>query len=190
MRLFFLGGSLREGSLNQRLLGLAASRGAAMGATTTLASLRDYPLPLYDPGLDRPESHPPALLALRDVLASHDGLVIASPEYNFSIPGPLKNAIDWLSRLRPQPFTHLPVLLLSASPGLIGGNRGLWALRVPLESLGCLIPGAMFSLAKAADAFDDAGGLRDPALNERLDKSVRDFMTFAAGVRGLERPTA
>ena len=81
--------------------------------------------------------------------------MIASPEYNASMPGVLKNAIDWTSRHRPQPFHARHALLLSASPSMLGGNRSLWALRVPLEHLGTRVYPDMFSLAQAHTAFDE-----------------------------------
>ena len=99
-----------------------------------------------------------------------DAFVIASPEYNASMPGALKNAIDWVSRFQPQPFHQRHGLLLSASPSMVGGNRGLWALRVPLEHLGARIYPDMFSLAQAHAAFDgDRLAEREPAEAPRVD---------------------
>ena len=96
--------------------------------------------------------------------------MIASPEYNASMPGVLKNAIDWVSRFRPQPFNELHGLLMSASPSMVGGNRGLWALRVPFEHLGARIYPDMFSLAQAHKAFDGDGRLADEALGTRFEQ--------------------
>lgn len=102
--------------------------------------------------------------------------VIVSPEYNDSMPGVLKNAIDWVSRARPQPFNERHGLLLSASPSMAGGNRGLWALRVPLEHLGARVYPDMFSLAQAHNAFTDDGGLADERLRERFDDTIAGFL--------------
>jgi chromate reductase, NAD(P)H dehydrogenase (quinone) len=102
--------------------------------------------------------------------------VIVSPEYNASMPGSLKNAIDWLSRFHPQPFSERQSLLLSASPSMAGGNRGLWALRIPLEHLGSRVYPDMFSLAQAHRAFDDGGSLIDHELHARLDQTIIAFM--------------
>ena len=88
------------------------------------------------------------------------------------MPGVLKNLIDWVSRSRPQPFHERHGLLLSASPSMVGGNRGLWALRVPLEHLGARIFPDMFSLAQAHQAFDDDGRIADPQLQERFDGTI------------------
>ena len=88
----------------------------------------------------------------------------------------LKNAIDWVSRYTPQPFNEHHGLLLSASPSMIGGNRGLWALRVPLEHLGARIYPNMFSLAQAHRAFTDEGGISNEQLQERFDANIVSFM--------------
>src|SRR4029453_7653460 len=108
-------------------------------------------------------------------VAETDAFVICSPEYNASMPGLLKNAIDWASRFRPQPFHERHGLLLSASPSMVGGNRSLWALRVPLEHLGARIYPDMFSLAEAHTAFDDEGRLANPQLQQRLESLIASF---------------
>jgi NAD(P)H-dependent FMN reductase len=102
--------------------------------------------------------------------------VIASPEYNASMPGHLKNAIDWVSRIRPQPFNAKHALLLSASPSMAGGNRGLWSLRIPLEHLGARVFPDMFSLAQAHKAFTESGELADRQLAERFEQNLRAFV--------------
>ena len=99
----------------------------------------------------------PAPRAWPDSVEANDAFVITSPEYNFSIPGALKNSIDWVSRFSPQPFNEKHGLLMSASPSMAGGNRGLWALRVPFEHLGARLYPDMFSLARAHEAFDPEG---------------------------------
>ena len=92
------------------------------------------------------------------------------------MPGVLKNAIDWVSRFRPQPFNERHGLLLSASPSMVGGNRGLWALRVPFEHLGARLYPDMFSLAQAHQAFDGDGRIANEQLQERFDDNVANFM--------------
>jgi NAD(P)H-dependent FMN reductase len=101
--------------------------------------------------------------------------LIASPEYNFSLPGVLKNAIDWLSRAKPMVLKGKRALLLSASPSLVGGNRGLWALRVPLEAIGVHVYPDMFSLASAPEAMSD-DALKDPMLAKLLDGMVTGWV--------------
>jgi len=102
--------------------------------------------------------------------------VIASPEYNASMPGVLKNSIDWVSRVGPQPFNERHGLLMSASPSMVGGNRGLWALRVPLEHLGARVYPDMFYLAQAHQAFAAAGHISNPQLQERFEHTMIAFM--------------
>ncbi len=102
--------------------------------------------------------------------------MIASPEYNASLPGVLKNSIDWVSRFTPQPFNERHALLLSASPSMVGGNRGLWALRIPLEHLGARVYPDMFSLAQAHRALDADGTITDPQLHQRFEGNVANFL--------------
>src|SRR4029453_8833316 len=116
-------------------------------------------------------------------VAETDAFVIVSPEYNASMPGALKNAIDWVSRFRPQPFHERHGLLLSASPSMVGGNRGLWALRIPLEHLGARVYPDMFSLAQAHLAFDERGGLANVRLQDRLESTLTGFLELAEAAK-------
>jgi chromate reductase len=104
--------------------------------------------------------------------------VISSPEYNASMPDLLKNAVDWVSRASPQPFNERHGLLMSASPSMVGGNRGLWAMRVPLEHLGAGVYPDMFSLARAHTAFDEHGGIADEQLRDRFEATIVSFMNL------------
>ncbi|MFF7725311.1 NADPH-dependent FMN reductase [Streptomyces sp. NPDC008001] len=180
LRVLVLGASLRTDSLNARLASLVARlvRDEA-GAEADHAHMREFPMPLYDGDAEAAEGLPPGALALRDRLAACDALIISSPEYNASVPGVLKNAVDWVSRVRPQPFKDKHALLVSASPSMIGGNRGLWALRVPLEHLGTRVYPDMFSLARAHEGFTAGGDLADRALHERLVEAVTSFLRLA-----------
>jgi chromate reductase len=116
-------------------------------------------------------------------IEANDAFVIAAPEYNGSLSGTLKSAIDWASRKRPQPFNARHALLLSASPSMAGGNRGAWALRVPLEHLGARVYPDMFSLAQAHQAFDASGGLANAALRGRLDSIIAQFMDLVEAAK-------
>src|SRR6185436_192823 len=146
--------SLRKESLNKRLARLAARIAEQLDANVDLASMRDFDVPLYDGDVEA-QGIPAGAHTLRDKLIANDAFILASPEYNGSMPGTIKNLIDWASRFRPQPFDGRHGLLLSASPSLAGGNRGLWALRVPLEHLGARVFPDMFSLAMAHKALAD-----------------------------------
>ena len=168
--------SLREGSLNTRLAQLAAMTIEANGGAVDLAAMRDFDAPSYDADAQNDEGFPPGAEEFRRRLEACDAFVVASPEYNASMPGALKNAIDWVSRFRPQPFNERNGLLLSASPSMVGGNRGLWALRVPFEHLGARVYPDMFSLAQAHDAFDGEGRIANAQLQQRFDANLVSFI--------------
>jgi len=176
LRVLVFGAALRAGSTNARLASLVARLIADDGADVDLARMADFPMPMYDGDAEAAQGPPPGALALRDRLERCDAFIISSPEYNASVPGVLKNAIDWVSRIQPQPFKTKHALLVSASPSLVGGNRGLWALRVPLEHLGTRVYPDMFSLASAYEGFTEDGRLASRALQERLAETVSAFV--------------
>ena len=174
--------SLRAGSLNTTLAKLAASSIEKQGGTVDLAAMSAFDSPSYSQDAQA-QGFPPGATELRRRLEANDGFVIASPEYNGSMPGLLKNAIDWVSRFRPQPFNDRHALLLSASPSMTGGNRGLWTLRVPLEHLGSRVYPDMFSLAQAHQAFDAQGNIANQQLADRLDQTIVGFMDLAEAAK-------
>ena len=182
MRVLVFSASLRRESLNTKLSGLVAKRAGEIGAAVDLASMRDFECPSYDGDVEKDTGIPKGAQELHRRLLASDAFVIVSPEYNASMPGVLKNAIDWASRFRPQPFDARHALLLSASPSLAGGNRGLWSLRVPLEHLGARVYPDMFSLAAAHKAFE-GDRLADAALQGRLDKTVDAFLDLAEAAK-------
>ena len=175
--------SLRRDSFNGRLARLAADAVEATGCEADRAAMADFAAPPYDADAQARDGFPPGIGALRERLLANDAFLIASPEYNASMPGGLKNSIDWVSRMDPQPFDTRHALLMSASPSMAGGNRGLWALRMPLEHLGARVYPDMFSLAQAHEAFDDGGGLADPVLAERFDETIKGFMDLAEAAK-------
>ncbi|MFN7133593.1 MAG: NADPH-dependent FMN reductase [Myxococcales bacterium] len=182
MRILAFAASLRAGSLNDKLVRLAASIARQEGAEVDLAQFREFDMPLYDGDADAAEGLPPGALELKRRVEAADGLLISTPEYNYSIAGPLKNAIDWVSRARPMPWRGRSVYLMSASPSPMGGIRGLWQTRIPLEGCGALVFPDMFALAKANEAFDEHGRLRDPALADRLHKEIVGFVRLVEAV--------
>lgn len=169
VRFLVFSASLREGSLNTRLAELAATTIEGDGGTVDRASMAQFDCPTYSQDTQAREGFPPGAEELHRCLQACDAFVVASPEYNASMPGGLKNAIDWVSRYDPQPFNERHGLVMSASPSMGGGNRGLWTLRVPFEHLGARIYPDMFSLAQAHKAFDAEGRIADPHLQERFD---------------------
>ncbi|MFJ6629924.1 NADPH-dependent FMN reductase [Streptomyces sp. NPDC091376] len=178
LRVLVFGAALRAESVNARLASLVARLVSDTGANADLAGMREFTMPLFDGDVEAAEGLPEGALALRDRLELCDAFVISSPEYNASVPGVLKNAIDWVSRVRPQPFKTKHAMLVSASPSMVGGNRGLWALRVPLEHLGTRVYPDMFSLAEAHQSFTEDGLLASAHLQQRLTDTVTGFLSL------------
>jgi NAD(P)H-dependent FMN reductase len=164
------------------LAALAVRIAQESGATVDHASMRDFDVPSYDGDVEGTPGIPEGAEELRRRLIQCDAFIVSSPEYNGSMPGMLKNAIDWVSRFRPQPFDGKHGLLLSASPSMGGGNRGLWALRMPLEHLGARIYPDMFSLAQAHKALVE-GDIADAALRARFDRNVQAFLSLAEAAK-------
>ncbi len=179
MQLLLFAASLRKDSFNKKLISLAAETMNEANIKIDLADFAEFDLPLFDGDLHEKIGLPENALQFVDRLQKADGLVISSPEYNFSTPGTLKNLMDWISRAKPMPFKAKPVLLMSASPSVVGGNRGLWATRVPLEACGAHVFADMFSLASAHEAFQTNGQLKDAALQQRLKSNIEEFIHYA-----------
>jgi chromate reductase, NAD(P)H dehydrogenase (quinone) len=174
--------SLRIDSLNRKLAALAAQVAEQSGATVEHVSMREFDVPSFDGDIEKAEGIPKGADELRRRLMACDAFIVSSPEYNASMPGSLKNLIDWTSRFRPQPFDGKQCLLMSASPSMVGGNRGLWALRVPLEHLGARVYPDMFSLAQAHKALVD-GDIADAPLRVRFEKNVQAFLSLAEAAK-------
>jgi chromate reductase, NAD(P)H dehydrogenase (quinone) len=182
LRVLVFSASLGEKSMNTVLARLAAEQATRAGAVVDLATMEEFDAPSYDHDIEAKGTFPTGAVEFNRRLASNDAFVIASPEYNGSMPGLLKNAIDWASRFRPQPFHERHGLLMSASPSMAGGNRGLWALRIPLEHLGARVFPDMFSLAAAHTAL--AGGvIADPKLQERFEQNLKAFLELAEAAK-------
>jgi NAD(P)H-dependent FMN reductase len=175
LNVLIFGASLRQGSLNNRLAELAAQCVERRGAKVDLATMREFDAPSYDGDLEA-DGLPAQATEFGRRLKEADAFMIVSPEYNASMPGVLKNLIDWASRIRPQPFNGKQGFLLSASPSMVGGNRGLWSLRIPLEHLGARVYPDMFSLAQAHQAFADDGRLANELLQKRFDDTIGCFL--------------
>ena len=167
MALEFVGisGSLRAGSFNTGSLRAAAEL-APDGMTITLADISE--VPLYNDDV-RAIGIPACVETLRAQIAAADGVIISTPEYNYSVPGVLKNAIDWLSRTEPQPFAKKPVGIIGASPGAIGTARAQYDLRKSFVYLDAYVmnkPEVM--IASAHTRFDAHGELTDQPTREFL----------------------
>jgi chromate reductase, NAD(P)H dehydrogenase (quinone) len=182
LKVLVFGASLRAGSLNRKLAALAARIVEQSGAIVEHASMRQFDVPAYDGDVETAQGIPNGAHELRRRLLDSDAFIVSSPEYNGSMPGVLKNLIDWTSRFRPQPFDGRQGLLLSASPSLVGGNRGLWALRVPFEHLGARIYPDMFSLAQAHEALVE-GDIADAVLRARFENTIKAFLSLAEAAK-------
>ncbi len=168
-------GSLRTGAFSEKTADVAQLELARGGATVTRLSLADYPLPLMNEDLEREEGLPDAAMQLARQFMAHDGVLIASPEYNASIPPLLKNALDWVSRVRAdgdrkvQPYADRPFALCSSSPGAFAGMRGLYHLRAVLMACGAEVITPQCSVSHAARAFDEEGAF----VEERVHKQMQ-----------------
>ena len=180
-------GSLRAKSYNVKLAALASKEFTLADAEVTRISLADYPLPLYDADLVEKSGPPFNALKLKQLLAAHHGVFIASPEYNASITPLTKNTIDWISMVRERGEPQLAVFqnrvfaIGGCSPGRSGAMQSCIALRQVL-AVGCraLVIGEQVNVPNAADAFDEMDELKDKRLADQLKVVVRKLIDMAA----------
>jgi len=178
LTLFGIPGALRQGSTNRNLL--AEARRAFGEAIHTEANLR---LPLYDGDLEDAHGIPAEVQVLADQIAAADAIVIATPEYNKSFPGVLKNALDWVSRTKGSPFRDKPVAIISAADGRGGGDRSQFALRLALTPFRPrLLTGPEVLVADARHAFTPEGLLIDPRYQKALTELMQGLRAEAARV--------
>jgi NAD(P)H-dependent FMN reductase len=179
-RILALAGSTRKGSFNRNLLREAARGAVDGGAEVVEADLREFAMPLFDQDDEREHGMPEAAVRLKRLFLDCDGLLLASPEYNGSITGVLKNAIDWVSRRQGDEaplaaFRGKAAALLAASPGALGGLRGLVHVRAILSNLGMLVLPGQLAVPKAGDVFADSGEMVDEAMAARARDVGRDL---------------
>jgi len=166
-RILAFGGSLRRYSVNQKLAAIAAEGAREAGAEVTLISLRDFPMPLFDQDLEGEIGKPEEAKRLKDLFLGHQGLIIASPEYNSAYSAALKNAIDWVSpgdSSDEAPISALAgksAVIMATSPGGLGGLRGLVPLRMLLGNLGITMLPDQIAIPSAFNAFGPDGHLTD-----------------------------
>lgn len=184
-RVLAFAGSTRKDSFNKKLVQIAATGASEAGAKVTVIDLKDYPLPLFDQDLEAVDGLPENALKLKQLFLDHQGLVIASPEYNSSITAVMKNTLDWISRPAPgEPslaaFQGKVANIISASPGALGGLRGLVHLRAILGNIGVIVLPDQIAIPKAHEAFDGDGSLKDAKqqasvhnLGKKLAETVR-----------------
>jgi len=169
-------GSLRNQSNNKKLLKIAIEGAKAAGAEVTFIDLKDYPMPIYDQDIEDAEGPPENAKKLKELMLSHQGFLIASPEYNSSISAVLKNLIDWASR---KAFTDEPDLacfknktaaLMSVSPSFMGGMRGLVTLRSILDNIGVLVMPQQQTIPNGFQAFNEQGNLINGAHQKNVEQ--------------------
>ncbi len=165
-RILAFAGSTRKESFNVRLIHIAAEGARSAGADVTVLDLNDYPLPLFDQDLEQEQGMPENAAKVKQLFLDHDGLLIASPEYNSSITPLLKNTIDWVSRPAEgesplAAYRGKVAALMAASPGGLGGLRGLVHVRSILSSIGVIVLPDQIAVSRAFEAFDDEGQLKD-----------------------------
>ena len=178
-------GSARQDSFNHRLVQVAAEGARSAGADVTVLNLKDYPLPLFDEDLEREAVTPENASKLKQLFLEHDGLLISSPEYNSSITPLLKNTIDWVSRpVEGEPrlaaYQGKVAAIMAASPGALGGLRGLVHVRSILSSIGVIVLPDQVAIPNAHEAFDETGCLKD----ERRQASVEGLGRGLADIVG------
>ncbi len=176
MRILMCAAALRQESSNKKLIKVAATLAKNAQHDVDVASFSDFMLPIYDGDVEEKQGIPEVAKQFAIRMQQAQALIIASPEYNHSIPGTLKNLIDWVSRISPMPWRNQYILLLSASPSVVGGNRGLWATRIPLEYCGSFVYPDMFSLANSYQAFDQNNQLSDAKTHARLEQLLMSFI--------------
>jgi chromate reductase, NAD(P)H dehydrogenase (quinone) len=186
MRLLFFAGSAREGSYNKKLARLACHIAGANGVEAVFVDLKDYPMPIYNGDVEATDGPPERARAFTALLQEYDGVFIATPEYNSSVPPLLKNTLDWVSRVKADGESGIEVYrtrvfaISGASPGYYGAMRSLLHLRQILEiGLGAAVIPQQLALPRAMNAFEDDGGLKDEA-QQVLLKRVVEALAVAA----------
>lgn len=180
-RILAFSGSARVASYNQRLVEYAARLAAGHDVDVTVINLRDFPMPIMNQDLERESGVPAEALRLKSLIVGHQGILLSAPEYNSSITPLLKNSLDWVSRrvgdeAPMAAFRGKVAALLSASPGRLGGLRGLVHVRAILNNLGVLVLPEQVPVSHAADAFDDAGNLLREYDSRRVAELVAGFV--------------
>ena len=183
IRLLIFSVSLRTESLNTHLAKLAATIVEKHGGKVDYANMSEFDCPSFNGDEEQKNGMANGATEFQKRLLENDAFIISSPEYNGSMPGLIKNSIDWVSRFRPQPFNEKHGLLMSASPSMAGGNRALWSLRMPFEHLGARIFPDMFSLAMAHQAFSPDGTLTTPVLAKRFEDTIVAFMNLVEATK-------
>lgn len=184
MNFVLFAGSLRSGSLNKKLLNIIKK----IIETKTehkaeIVDIKSLNIPLYDGDIET-AGMPSGVLKLGELIQKADAVIISSPEYNGSISSPLKNTIDWVSRLRPIPLEKKPILLTGASPGNFGTIRAQTHAKPCLDTLKAYVFHTPYMLAKAAEAFNDQDELVSDENKKRLTDLIISFSDYTKALSG------
>jgi chromate reductase, NAD(P)H dehydrogenase (quinone) len=188
LKVLAFAGSLRKGSYNKQLVRVAARFARDAGAEVTELDLADHPMPIFDEDLETRDGVHPTAMKLKKLFREHDAFLISSPEYNSSLSAALKNVIDWLSRpVAGEPplacFKGKTAALFAASPGALGGLRGLVHLRAVLGNIGVLLLADQLAVGRANEAFAADGSLANPKQAAMVKAIVDELVRVATAVR-------
>ncbi len=191
MKVLAFAGSLRAASYNRRLLAIATEHLRARDVDVDVLDLHEVSMPLYDGDIEATSGLPGGALVMRERIAAANAVVIAAPEYNASIPGVLKNVIDWTSRPPKQPWSRQVITLLAASTGPGGGRAVLVDMRKVLSALGAFVLPAAVSLPHAGDAIDEHGKPTNPGAPawKQLDNALTMLLDVAAKLGARRAPS-
>ena len=184
-KILFFAGSNGSHSMNARLAAAAAQLAEGHGAQATVLDLKDYELPLYCADLEAEEGIPDNAVKLKELFMDHEGVFVASPEYNGSFSPLLKNTIDWISRVRGEGEPMLPAFkgkvyaIGAISPGAMGGIRGLVPLRMLFGNIGIHVVPSQVAVGGGSDAFAEDGSLKDERQGKMLGRVVKELVEAA-----------
>ena len=190
LKIVAFAGSLRSASFNKKLIAIATEAAREAGADVTLVDLRELALPLFDQDIEDASGLPDGAKRFKTLLRGSDGFLIASPEYNSSVTGALKNAIDWASRAESDDepplvaFRGKAAALMAASSGALGGLRGLVTLRSILGNIGVLVHTDQVCISVAHEAFDEAGKLKDARKAKKVFGLAKGLVELARKLKG------
>jgi chromate reductase len=179
-KFLLMGMSLRKDSFNKKLVGNAYRILSAEKSEHQfeLVQFNDFPMPVYDGDLETEKGLPEGVVKLGQKITEAKALILSTPEYNGGIPGPFKNAIDWVSRIKPQVWAGKKLLLVGASPGAFGAVSGIGDSRPPLTKLGVFVYPEIFTLPQAHLAFEENGKLKDASAEDRFRQLIVKFRDY------------
>lgn len=187
VKLLAFAGSLRSGSLNKQLVKAAAQYAEEAGAEVTYIDLNDFDLPLYNQDLEKGNGLPEPVKKLKGLMKEHHGFLIATPEYNSALSGVLKNMIDWVSRREEgeeklEVFTGKTACIMTASPGGLGGIRGLPILRLILSHVNVLVIPKQVAFGGAHEGFNDDGTIKNESAASRVQAMAQELVQVTTGL--------